>query len=108
MQDNPAGQPACTRALSSRGALPGQAAAPDLVNATAVRAFVARLSTQEAAAAPLTTTLLADRLSRDPRFLDGTSGLFEELAEKYGADFTGVAYFQACLKLGQERREGQA
>lgn len=80
--------------------------APYRVNEDAVRAFEARLSAQRAAAAPLTTTLLAARLSHNPRFLrDGDDGgLFRELSAKYGEDFTGIAYIQACLKTGQERR----
>jgi hypothetical protein len=54
--------------------------------------------------APLTTTDLAAALAASPRFTSTASGYFDELAAAYGADFAGLAWFQACLKLDQDAR----
>lgn len=50
----------------------------------------------------MTTTELAATLAADPRFRSHESGLFDEMAIRYGRDFTGVVFIQACLKVDQE------
>lgn len=51
----------------------------------------------------MTTTELAAQIADDPRFGSSKSAaLFEELATRYGQDFTGLAFFQACMKVDQE------
>lgn len=56
----------------------------------------------------MNTTELAAQLASNPRFRSHDSRLFDELAARYGQDFTGIAYIQACLKVDQEPDAGQS
>lgn len=56
--------------------------------------------------APQTTTELAAIIEASPRFTPEASAYFDNLAAMYGADFTGTAWLQACLKRDQAPHAG--
>ena len=53
----------------------------------------------------LTTTELAAIIAASPRFTGEAGAYFDECAARYGLDFTGLAWLQACLKADQDARE---